>query len=57
MYIKHVMQLLSSNVLNAVNRTIYIYVAFSTKTTIIGHYAVFCGLIQSLDGHNLSSFP
>ena len=51
------MQLLSSNVLNAVNRTIYIYVAFLTKTTIIGHYAVFCGLIQSLDGHNLSSFP
>ena len=45
MYIKNVMQLLSSNVLNAVNRTIYIYVAFLTKATIIGHYAVFCGLI------------
>ena len=30
--------------LNAINRAIYIYFGFLTKTTIIGHYTMFHGL-------------
>ena len=41
----YVLQLLSSKVVNAVNSTLYIYFGFLTKTTIIGHYTVFHGLI------------
>ena len=41
---KHVLQPFSSKVLNAVNRAIYIYFWFLTKT-IIGHHTVFYGLI------------
>ena len=49
------LQPLSSKVLNAVNRAIYIYFGFLTKTIIIGYYTVFHGLIN-LHGYNLSSF-
>ena len=38
----------SSKALNAVNRGIYIYFGLLTKTTIIGHYTVFYGLITIL---------
>ena len=38
----------SSKVLNTVNRVIYLYFGFSTKTTIIDHYIVFHGLIPIL---------
>ena len=34
--------------LNAINRAIYIYFGFLTKTTIIGHYTVFHGLIAQV---------
>ena len=46
--IKYVLQPLSGKVLNATNRTIYIYFRFLTKTAIIDHYTVFHGLIVFL---------
>ena len=39
------LQPLSSKVLNAVNRAIYVYFVFLTKTRIIGHYTVYHELI------------
>ena len=44
-YIKQLLQPLSSNVLIAVNRVICIYFGFLTEATMIGHYTVFHGLI------------
>ena len=45
--LKHVSQLLSSKVPNAVNRAIYIYSVFLTRATIIAHYTVLVSWINS----------